>query len=570
MAGRNGSDHLGACNPKCVHHIHREKQVFWRPGISPRPDDTTSVAPRFGRRDDDTGGKTPVERVLYKILNKNYMPQKLDNSTPRWDWPLHVKNVGRIDWDKAGSLITPENAREWQLSVDIITKPSEWMDQLDGHEISLAEASISQQDLQSLLGFGIWEALPEGETVLGTCNIFTVNEPEKTRRRLISEPRINEELTYTPSTELPSVEQCVSKARTHGGSCWDFSSFYNQFEIPEEARNWFCARFKGKWYRSKVIPTGMRQCPALAQALTDSLAQMACANCETGATHEAYIDNVRFTGDAEATKRAADTFERLCEEVPITIGEMGTHLTDYTFLGIHYNHLTACVDISKKHRTKINELIHQLGTETHQEWTMRDVLRLVGILVWAFRVLDIQLAKLYYLLKFIRRRAHYELEQKAEFWPSLRRPTLQALSDCLGKNRHIQEEPKAAEIILFTDACEEGYGAVMFQGTKVGITAGDFEKKEPIHILEARALLYGIEKLPNFAKSTEIKVFIDNTSVLFALRKGASKSFLLNKLVPNISKVLNEKNVRPNISYVKSEENMADLPSRIGSMLKRL
>ena len=123
--------------------------------------------------------------------------------------------------------------------------------------------------------------------------------------------------------------------------------------------------------------------------------------------------------------------------------------------------------------------------------------------------------------------------------------------------------PPLAPIALFSDACPAGWGVVYVFSDHFEIKAGHFTVREDISILEARALSYGVHGLPpNEGPLLLLRTFVDNTSVLYAVRRTSAADFTLNNLVGGILSTAALKGFRLSLAYVHSMDNLADLPSR--------
>ena len=87
-----------------------------------------------------------------------------------------------------------------------------------------------------------------------------------------------------------------------------------------------------------------------------------------------------------------------------------------------------------------------------------------------------------------------------------------------------------------------------------------------INILEATAILHALDTL-HFQDVRGIHLKIDNTSVMYCLKKTSSRSFALNQIInkilehPDYDKIMS-------ISYVASANNRSDVLSRLQENLR--
>lgn len=426
--------------------------------------------------------------------------------------------------------------------------------------VKVREALLSREDILKLLKFGIIEECTSQPR--NTCNVFSVIEELKNRRRMIIEPCINDILLYAGRVELPSLQQVAEEVGTSShATLFDFASYYNHFPLPEEVRKYYTFSHEGRNYQLMVIATGQRQCPCASQALTRSLVKTAVKNHDS-VTGSAYIDNVRFCGSDESLGVVVENFMSTCKKLNICINDDDTiwNATRYVYLGICFDHETRTISLAEKTRTKLQDQSDRFDTCS----TLRDAMALLGILVWSLRVMCHPLAHAYLFIKFIRRRvASHELDEIAKVWPCLIQNVKTLIHDILQlPPRRILTNAIDAGIVLFTDACLSGFGCVMFHGENIHITAGPFYHRESINVLETRALLYGIQMLPSQSSLTRVQIYVDNTSAMGSFQKGRSNNYSMNCIIPEMVSILETKNYDASIQYVCSKLNLADHPSR--------
>jgi hypothetical protein len=124
---------------------------------------------------------------------------------------------------------------------------------------------------------------------------------------------------------------------------------------------------------------------------------------------------------------------------------------------------------------------------------------------------------------------------------------------------------KNLEASLFTDSSSEGFGAILFTALgRTEILAGSWNARlVERHINEKEALcLLRALKVMDFSDVNNIVVWIDNTTALFSIRKGDSRSFPISRIVTRIwANPVWPKITR--IEYINTKLNLADLPSRL-------
>lgn len=529
---------------------------------------TSSPPHERNRSASDSFSNRSTRRAFQRLLGKNFWPMKLPSNdlAKKKDFhlPLHLKHVGRLDWSVARSFVLPHLLPIWDLTRALLCDPNTIREYIGdvGRETNLTEAALSDEDMTRLLRFNIIEPLPSTSIPLASCKVFSVVERAKHRRRMIIEPTLNRYIRTAGSIQLPTVEEVVAATDLPGAVQFDFSSFYNHFELPSDARDFYCFKFQGNIYRMKVICTGSRQCPALAQALSESLASRAAGTLDV--MHHTYIDNIRFAGSASAATMAAANLVALCKEIGITISDdvKNEFSHFYEFLGITFDHAVKQVSLSTKTINKLIQIEKQLS-QASKQLSCLDLLKIVGLQLWSCRVLGIHLGCLYRIFKLIRRRSNRLLNDAAEFWPSLVQPTIHLIRDLCSTQRDITRVLDS-EITLYTDACPSGWGSVLVDEKRViTVRSGSFQNEEDIAILECRALKYACLALTSRPTLTNINIFIDNTSVVGAYNKQLSTNEILNFVNSQISHILTSKNwVCTKLKYITSEANPADPASR--------
>ena len=172
----------------------------------------------------------------------------------------------------------------------------------------------------------------------------------------------------------------------------------------------------------------------------------------------------------------------------------------------------------------------------------------------------------YFILKFLRRRlaTAANLDEQTHIWPCTF-PNWKCWKDeLLDAKPRVVCEHQQDEQTLYTDASAAGFGAVLMSSSGTYIKAGKWTPRQSkLHINEKEALAVqeGLSMLDRHQRPT--RIFIDNTSVLYALQKARSKNFLMNIILGQAAQ--NHGHLITSIEYVESKNNMADYWSRIFS-----
>jgi hypothetical protein len=208
------------------------------------------------------------------------------------------------------------------------------------------EARITQEDLNVLLSDAFGPAVIReisASEVRGYVVLFTVDEEEKGRRRLICEPGLNAiffevgDFNMAPLVTPFDVFEGIEK--TPGATQTDYPWFYGQLPIDEQVQAWYCFPFMGRWYCLCTVPTGARQLPFIAHVITHTICQDAAErHCVQGLP---YLDNVAFRGLASAARNAMSAFLNISTSVGIQTGNREDAImfrTAYPFLGVWCQH----------------------------------------------------------------------------------------------------------------------------------------------------------------------------------------------------------------------------------------
>ena len=462
--------------------------------------------------------------------------------------PLHLKDVASVTFDQARTFIKnhcPRLTQHWDTAAaPFYSAPP---NQLPPHE----EAELTMQDIGLLLKMDLIAVDNTPDIPAWPVRIFTVEEkPENPRRRIIMHPpEFNCSFPLTECT-LPTPTLIVDQFRTHElFTCMDIQAYYQNIRLPSNSRFQFV--FEGKRYLLKSIPTGAAYCPALAQILSSAVAE-AASEFSPHVCTAVYLDNFRFGGDAQEVRDVTERFLKLTAELQLKINESCVEpARDHVFLGIVFEGDTVNVKPSTKQKLDIGLL----------DGSLRQFLQFFGILSWCSEVLALPKWEYYHIYKFLRRRHGSNLDAAAHTWNCIRPVLLRwktAIISHSGRNIRV---PPLRQRVLFTDASETGWGAVLFDGDDVDVVAAPFSaKQKKLNINQKEAL--AIREAANIFNCHEHNsiLFVDNQSVIGALKKGRSSSYLLNS-------ILAETPFR-SATYVTSATNLADTASRLFGSLR--
>ena len=241
------------------------------------------------------------------------------------------------------------------------------------------------------------------------------------------------------------------------------------------------------------------------------------------------------------------------------------------FLGIRFRHDTGCVCLSEKCVEKLTlvQACFQAGFRS-----LEDILWTFGVCVWASAVLGLERSSLYYIYKFVRRRQRQKTPGSLAVWPCIV-DRWESWIRLLLSNQPCQVlRPRQPQYVIFTDASDDGWGAVIFDKNGNGDTImGDhwspIDASRHISLRELMVVRLAFSRW--IQRGVSVVVFMDNTTAIGQLRRGRSNAFLANSELRRLKMVIESKHLTiTGFQYVRSAENHADYWSREGLRILQL
>jgi hypothetical protein len=302
------------------------------------------------------------------------------------------------------------------------------------------------------------------------------------------------------------------------------------------------------------------------------------------------IDNIRIACDTFATYVAC--VKRLTTILGLLNITVGEHNRDdptapYDFLGIHFSNNQ--VRVTDRLKQKMERDIAALMADSAQ-LAIADYLAIFGRLVYAARIVDFDLASIYYIFKFIRRVQRRALKAahagtkypeimatSVTLWPSIRGLWTRSLQQIVQTVRTFvpPDVISALRAVMFTDASNSGCAAVTF--IRVGLVVRCVivarrwsvrEAKLHINVKELIAFQFGVRKSFQKREAEDpvwifLTSYIDNTTALAWARNGRSNTYLANVVSMQTRTAAALRHVYfEELLYVSSQNNIADGPSR--------
>ena len=439
-------------------------------------------------------------------------------------------------------------------------------------------SSLSDADMQKLIETGF--LVPLNLAPRAYIRLFAVLELEKERRRVIGWPRalntseraLRDKLRqHGADVPFPSASSIRDRIRFKYAAQLDLKKFFQQFRLytPE----FFAVRFGLASYGLSTIATGGVSPPLIAQVLTRSLCIAAVRETGTATTvfYDCMIDNLRLVSDNfYDLSQAWEALLVLIEELGVTVGESQPPHRDchhYTFLGMEFDHVSKTVQPTEKLLRKLDDA---MSLVLMGEMPGRELQAVFGVCLWASQVVDYPLCEVYHIFKFMRRRAKSGLDDSTtRVWPSIIHPWCEWIAE-LKQSAFVYSKPhnEIAPFHLFTDASDNGWGAVCFTSNGGSVILGDkFNQRESTLHINTKEILAVKKALPLLAPSvppkTKVHLHIDNTSALSWMKHRRAPRFVANEIVRDVLLCANALEICiTDISYVRSADNFADAPSR--------
>ncbi|EKG06106.1 hypothetical protein TCSYLVIO_002811 [Trypanosoma cruzi] len=353
-------------------------------------------------------------------------------------------------------------------------------------------------------------------------------------------------------------------------SCLDLKASFFQVSLPRETRHLFrCHVEDGTLVELTRLPMGHKAGPEILQiTITSAIARATTVVHRLWAASplvlvDVWIDNIRIAGskgnvtlwEAQAPRNADGCHASMGEE-----RESGA--TQYTFLGVVFDHTHRTVSLSEKFcpvcmRHAGAQFFNHRGNGGY------------GVTLFVRGRHFRRLCDHYFFIKAVRRRLS-ALNRRIvlETSPANLPPVAVGLGERLrhsienNRKRNIKPTEKASTAII-TDASLHGWGAVFIPDSgDVKIAGGKWERKcFLIMQAEARAVRLALSAFSAILPST-MDIWVDNTSPQGAANKGSSKSHAMTWELQRIYEFLDSRGVRASFVYVRSAENPADGISR--------
>lgn len=513
----------------------------------------------------------------FRNSHAQHKPTHIARRKSEFALPLNVKPVSPIRLAVIRDFLSDEKRERLDLLLQYLgEEPSK----KHGSQHRNSTSGLSFDDVNKLASCHIIEETRKVPELYFPVIPFTVIEEKanKLRRRFIAWPKesnyyINS-LGYTPDVPLQHISAYLPAVRAPIAFVTDLTTSFFQIELPEKISDHFVFKAFGKYWKLTRLPMGHIVSPEIMQIVTSALAgvptYVRAIVLPTNLRTDIWIDNIRFSGSTEDVTLASKLFYSRAKLARATYNKDETSIGyEYDFIGAHFNHSNHSVSVRESTLNKINDYSNQCS--------FGELERLYSQILFSSSILGINLGEYYWVLKMFRRRAShlancaYLENTPAHVSPSVE-PALKAWIARIRLNtpRIIEDREKYIDkYTLFTDASLKGWGGVLIHEPTMSLWSygsawrPSFDVLFHINELEALAVLQALtclEDLIPYYCSLDIR--IDNTSVEHSLKKGHSKSFILNQCSLYLANWLKQHHCIGSITRVISAENLADTPSR--------
>ena len=365
---------------------------------------------------------------------------------------------------------------------------------------------------------------------------------------------------------------------------FDAAAYFDQFLLENCVRDFNGFQGPdGKWYASKVLTMGFKGACDVAQATSEAVSDFEMNDTDS----LQYVDNFCFGDDnRDQLVRVAKIFLARCKAAGIILNSEEIIITDsFDCLGEHFAWMScatgdlACMrSLTESTMSKLDAVRHLIVNIFRRPTTARQTAAIFGVLFFANGVVGAPswLARTWNALRHFR---HVAAGAEAQGWDSLvPPPTFEAATELLAwcswlqKNIPVPNSPdeehttQPAEITIFTDASEWGFGAVAIVDGCVRVLSRPWSPGDRVvfnvassAVAEPLAVLRCAQHFVEGGKS-RVQIFSDHLPFVFSCGAGYGKSFMYNKVILDMNRLFPFTSFF--ISFIPGRLNPADPYSR--------
>jgi hypothetical protein len=437
------------------------------------------------------------------------------------------------------------------------------------HPIPFDELERKAIDLEiaTLLKKG---AISQVEPIKGQfiANIFTVAKKDTIdKRTIINLKPLNKFITYK-HFKMEGLHMVKDLLRLGDRAVKiDLSDAYLTVPMGRKFRKYLRFYWNGILYQYNCLPFGLASAP---RVFTKILKPVVGFLRALGIRMIIYLDDILIVAasDLEAREHAAIACS-LLESLGYRINVKKSDLEPKSvieFLGLQICIPKMMFVLPVKKVTKIHDsCLHLFAANSTNSLVVRDVCKVVGFLVSATPAIHHARLHLRHLQTVIIRtleKSHQNYEapifldmdamEDLRFWTT-------NLSDHNGQ----LISPPPPDAVLFTDASDYGWGAVL-GSHRTGGRWSLLEKRTSINVRELRAAMLGISAFQTMLQGKSLLLRMDNqTAVAYVNKQGGTKSEMMTDQARGLFQVTEPLHITLSADYIPGVENTdADWMSR--------
>ncbi len=502
-------------------------------------------------------------------------PTLLPTTDEERKWPLHSRWVDSIVLERLRRLAVghPLEKRLEEL-IRFISDPGAYA----GVTPDKVEYSEVGGDAETMLADGmVAEVLPhEMHKVRGWLKYFCVVERKKRRRRGIHWTRQhNDVIDYESEMDLETLLEKMLRVRKGlFAACYDLTASFYQWELEYDVTWYYCFVDKatGKVYRFLRGAMGFKVMAELQDVATKIIAtSRVLVEVDLGAEVLTHVDNVWNLGTNAQLANARLRLLTNAEYAHFTLNKEPLNEDHQLgeFTGFAYDLAKGTTWVPPHMITKLRAAFDAFKRGS----TYATATTLYGILFHVSAILRAPINRAYHAVKWYRkvmaRATKFEMPDNAPlpFWRSAQQE-LNAWVEFIFMNRPTVRAPQAAKgkSVLYTDASDSGWGATLFVGDgTIKVVAGPWSARErarDISERETMAVTNAARAFDGYLRGASFELHVDNTSAMWTIARGYSRSYNLNTRVTELRSVIGYLGAEFTIHYVRSAQNWADAPSR--------
>ena len=353
-------------------------------------------------------------------------------------------------------------------------------------------------------------------------------------------------------TPLPVLRRVVLLGTTC--ATFDVKCMYYHFLLDDTVSERFY-RIKTPNGMSKFtrLPMGFKWATKIAQAAIRFLCR-GIVNVDV----QLYIDNIMLSGSLADVHKARNVLLQRAEHYGFTLGEDSGALAVGTHRGIDFDFTRKTIKLNSSFVQKFQHRLH-VANDTWSDWRA-----LLSSAIYGATALDIPLGKMFHVLKWM---AHHNAtpgSTRIAMWNEAKSQWRDVTSEIIA-NVAIFPPPAVAVVGLITDAATEsrlGAAIILLPSGTYKSVSFQIPTYHSINDMEAAALSVALDRFVSHLKDKHIIYWGDNTSVLYTVTAGHSKSYHVNRWVMIIHSQLRILRSWITPLFVRSLDNPADAPSR--------